>query len=209
MGRCGPPAAARMCWCGIPTASGASSSIRSARRTRGRRGSRSPRCAFLRGAPLKKWCLGIQRRWRGWPTSPASSCIPIRFARTISIILTSSGSISTRCRVLPGTRSSTWRASSVQRWKTSSSQAGRRPQDREGCTSTFGSNGAGPSTRCAGRRSLWRARSSGARPPLRRASGGRKSAMACSSTTTRTRRTAPSPPRTPSGRHLTRVCRRR
>ena len=47
--------------------------------------------------------------------------------------------------------------------------------------------------RCAARRWRSRARSSGARRRSRRASGGRKSATACSSTTTRTRRTARSP----------------
>ena len=68
---------------------------------------------------------------------------------------------------------------------------------------------SGTSSRCAARRSRWRARSSGARPTSRRASGGRRSATACSSTTTRTRATAPSPPATPSARRPTRACRAR
>ena len=51
----------------------------------------------------------------------------------------------------------------------------------------------GTSSRSAAPRSRSRARSSGARPSWRRASGGRRSATACSSTTTRTRATAPSP----------------
>ena len=55
------------------------------------------------------------------------------------------------------------------------------------------SSGAGTSTRCAARRWRSRARSSGARQRSRRANGGRRSATACSSTTTRTPRTAPSP----------------
>ena len=58
---------------------------------------------------------------------------------------------------------------------------------------------SGTSSRCAGRRSRWRARSSAARPTWPPPSGGRRSATACSSTTTRTRATAPSPPATPSG----------
>ena len=47
----------------------------------------------------------------------------------------------------------------------------------------------GPSTRCVVRRSLCRERSNGARPPWPLRNGGKKSATACSSTTTRTRRT--------------------
>ena len=54
-----------------------------------------------------------------------------------------------------------------------------------------------------------RAKSSGARRRSRRASGGRKSATACSSTTTRTRRTARLPARTRCGRRPTRACPRR
>ncbi len=68
---------------------------------------------------------------------------------------------------------------------------------------------AGPSTRCAARRSRSRARSSGARRSWRRASGGRRSATASSSTTTRTRRTARSPAPTRCGRRPTRASRRR
>ena len=61
-------------------------------------------------------------------------------------------------------------------------------------------------SRSAGPRSRSRARSSGARPTSPPASGGRRSATACSSTTTRTRATAPSPPATPSARPSTRAC---
>ena len=68
---------------------------------------------------------------------------------------------------------------------------------------------SGTSSRCAARRSRWRARSSAARPTWRRASGGRRSATACSSTTTRTRATAPSPPATRCARRRTRACRAR
>ena len=48
----------------------------------------------------------------------------------------------------------------------------------------------GRSRRCAARRSPWRARSSAGRPTWRHRSGGRRSATACSSTTTRTPATA-------------------
>ena len=50
---------------------------------------------------------------------------------------------------------------------------------------------SGRISRCAGPRWRSRARSSAARPTWRRASGGRRSATACSSTTTRTRAIAP------------------
>ena len=76
---------------------------------------------------------------------------------------------------------------------TSASSAGRRRPARAACTSTCASSRAGRSTRCAARRWRSRARSSGARRRSRRASGGRKNVTACSSTTTRTRRTARSP----------------
>ena len=64
-------------------------------------------------------------------------------------------------------------------------------------------------SRSAAPRSRSRARSSGARPTWRPASGGRRSATACSSTTTRTRATAPSPPATRSARPPTRASRAR
>ena len=85
------------------------------------------------------------------------------------------------------------RASSARRSTTSGWSAGRRRRARAACTSTCASSGAGRSTRCAAPRSRSRARSSGARRRWRPASGGRRSATACSSTTTRTRRTARSP----------------
>ena len=71
------------------------------------------------------------------------------------------------------------------------------------------SSRAGRSPRSAARRSRWRARSSGARPSSPRASGGRRNATACSSTTTRTPRTARRPRPTRSGRRPTRGCPRR
>ena len=70
-------------------------------------------------------------------------------------------------------------------------------------------NAAGLSTRFVVRPSRSRAKSNNAcriSPP---ASGGRKSATACSSTTTRTPRIAPWLPRTPCGRRPTRAFRRR
>ena len=97
----------------------------------------------------------------------------------------------------------------ARRSTTSGSSAGRRRRARAACTSTCASSGAGRSTRCAAPRWRWRARSSGARRRSPPASGGRKSATACSSTTTRTPRTARSPARTRCGRRRTRACRRR
>ena len=47
--RCAEPAAGRTCWSATPMASAASSSTRSARRHRGRTGSRSSRCSFPSG----------------------------------------------------------------------------------------------------------------------------------------------------------------
>ena len=96
-------------------------------------------------------------------------------------------------------------------------RAGRLRADRlaedlgvaRACTSTRGSSRAGRSPRCGGRRWRWRGRSSGGRRTWRPPSGGRRSGTACSSTTTRTPRTARSPRRTPSARSRTPGCRRR
>ena len=94
-----------------------------------------------------------------------------------------------------------WDACAGPRWScaTCSASTGcaatRRPPGPRASTSTCGSSRAGTSSRCAARRSRWPARSSAARPTWRRASGGRRSATACSSTTTRTPATAPSRPR--------------
>ena len=68
--------------------------------------------------------------------------------------------------------------------------ASRRRPARAASTSTCGSSRAGSSPRCAAPRWRWPARSSGACRSSRPASGGRRSATACSSTTTRTRATA-------------------
>ena len=61
------------------------------------------------------------------------------------------------------------------------------------------------SKKCAAPRSRWRARSSGGCPGAPRAAGGRRSARACSSTTTRTRATARSPRPTRCARCPTRA----
>ena len=53
----------------------------------------------------KKSCRATRPRSCGWPTSPASSCIRIRCAPTISIIPTSCASISIRCPASSGRRS--------------------------------------------------------------------------------------------------------
>ena len=86
-----------------------------------------------------------------------------------------------------------WPAWCTRRSKTSAWSAGRRRQDRAASTSTSALIGAGRSTRCAARRSPSPARWSGGRRRLPRANGGRRSGTACSSTTTRTRKTARSP----------------
>ena len=72
-----------------------------------------------------------------------------------------------------------------------------------------GSRPTGSSWRCGARPWRWRARSPGARPSWRPPSGGRRSATACSWTTTRTRATAPSRPGTACARRRTRACRAR
>ena len=87
--------------------------------------------------------------------------------------------------------------------------ATRRRRARRASTSTSGSCPSGTRSASAAPRWRSRARSSGARPTWRRASGGRRSATACSSTTTRTRATAPSPPATRCARRRTRACRAR
>ena len=100
-------------------------------------------------------------------------------------------------------------ASCMRRWRTSAWSAGPRRRARAACTSTFASSPAGRSPRCVVRRWRSRARSNGARRRWPRASGGRKSGTACSSITTRTRRTARSPAAYSVRPGLTRACRRR
>ena len=72
-----------------------------------------------------------------------------------------------------------------------------------------GSIRAGPSAKCAARRSRCRVRSSGACPPWPVRNGGKRSATACSSTTTRTRRTARRARHIRCARSPTRACPRR
>ena len=186
-----------------------SSSSRSARRSRGRTGSRWSRSRSHPAARPKRSCRASRRRWRGWPISPASSSTRTRCAPRISIIPTSCASTSIPCRA------STWpqirdvAASCARRSTISAWSGGRRRRARAACTSTCGSSAAGRSTRCAAPRWRWRARSSAARRRSRRASGGRKSGTACSSTTTRTPRTAPWPRAYSVRPTPTRACRRR
>ena len=112
-----------------------------------------------------------------------------------------------RCRVAAGARGRGGRARyarrSVARRLAEDVRLARHSRD------TCGSNSAGRSRRSGGRRSPSRARSSAAPLAWRRANGGRRSATACSSTTTRTRRTAPSPQRIRCGRSRTHACRHR
>ena len=94
-------------------------------------------------------------------------------------------------------------------WRSTACAATRRRRARRASTSTCASSRCGRASRSAAPRSRWPARWSAARPTSRRASGGRRSATACSSTTTRTRATAPSPPATRSARPPTRGSRAR
>ena len=80
-------------------------------------------------------------------------------------------------------------------WRTMACAAGPKPVGREACMSMCGSSRAGVSMRYAAPRWLSRAPSRGACRRLRPRNGGRKSATAFSSTTTRTPRTAPRAPR--------------
>ena len=93
------------------TASAASSSTRSARPASRPALDRRRRAAV----PVRPQRRGSRaarspRRSRGWPTSPASSCIRTRCAPTISIIPTSCASISIRCPASSGRSFVTWRA---------------------------------------------------------------------------------------------------
>ena len=65
---------------------------------------RRRRCGFRPAAARRKSCRATPRRWPGWPTSPASSCIRIRCAPTTSTIPTSCASISIRCPASPWTQ---------------------------------------------------------------------------------------------------------
>ena len=88
----------------------------------------------------------------------------------------------------------------------SGSPVGPRRQGRAASTSIAGSSHAGPFPRSVGRRWRWRARSSAAPPRSPPAAGGRKNGTACSSITTRTPRTGPSPPPTRSAPRPTPAC---
>ena len=91
---------------------------------------------------------------------------------------------------------------------TSAWSAGRRRRGRAASTSTSASSVAGRTPRSAGPPSPSRATSSDACRTPRHRNGGRRSATACSSTTTRTPRTGPSRPRIPCGRCPMRASRR-
>ena len=90
-----------------------------------------------------------------------------------------------------GRRSARSRSARASRSRRSGWSAGPRPPARAASTSTSGSSRAGRSRRSAARRSPWPATSSGGRPSSRPRNGGRRSATASSSTTTRTPRTGP------------------
>ena len=81
----------------------------------------------VRAEAPRKSCRATRRRWPGWPTSPASSCIRTPCAPTTWIIPTSCGSISIRCRASSGSRSARSRGSSRAALRTS--RAHRLAQD--------------------------------------------------------------------------------
>ncbi len=207
--RCAAPAAGPTCSCAIPTASAASSSTRSARRCRARRGSRSWRCAFRRAAAPRRSCRATPRRCvDGQPGLPRAA--PASGARRRS---RSPRRAARRSRpgagrgVGPAARGRAGRARDARRLRA------RRLAEDVGLArhARLRAHRAAldVSRRCAAPRWRWRARSSGARRRWRRASGGRKSGTASSSTTTRTPRTARSPAPTRCGPRPTRACRRR
>ena len=134
--------------------------------------------------------------WNPWPVA----------SRT-STTLTSCASISIRRLRRAGTTFARRRSSSRTSSPTTASRAFRRPAARAGSTSTSASTRGGTSSRCAARPSRSPARWNGAPRRSPRASGGRRSGAACSSTTTRTRATAPSRRPTASGRPRTPGCR--
>ena len=202
-------AGGRTCWCAIPTASKASTSIRSARRLAppwievvalrfpSGRGAEE---VVPRDAAALAWLANL-------------ACLELHPHPVRAEDLDHPDELRVDLDPVPGV---TWTAGPGSRGggrapcsMTSSSSAGRRRPARAACTSTCVSNGAGTSTKCAAPRSRSRVKSSGARRRSPPASGGRRSGTACSSTTTRTPRTAPSPPRTRCGRRPTRASRRR
>ena len=103
--RCAAPAAVRTCSCAIPTASKASTSIRSARPKAGPPGSRWSSCASRRAASRRRSCRATRRRSPGSRTSLASSCTRTRCAPKTSSIPTSCASTSTPCLESRGSRS--------------------------------------------------------------------------------------------------------
>ena len=147
----------------------------------------------------RKWCRARPPRWPGWPTLGASSCtLPCACGRPGP-----SGRTAGDLDPVPGVD---WKqireVAAVARSVLDDTLwwAGPRRPARAASMSSCGWNIAGASIRCAGPPWRWPAKSSGARPRWRRASGGRKSATGCLSTTTRTPRTGPSRPPTRCGR---------
>ena len=176
---------------------GASRSTRSARRRSGRRGSTSRRSRFRRGARRRDRRQQRARSSSTSSTSAASISTRTRCAARTWIGPTSCASISIRCRASP--------------WPqiVEVARVAREVLDEVGLVGwpkTSGSRGAHvwvrieprwPFSDGAPRRARVRAR--GRAPRARRSrprSGGRRSATACSSTTTRTRAIARPPART-------------
>ena len=161
-----------------------------------------------RAGPPTRSSSTTRRDWRGSPTSAASTSIRTPSGPRTSSIPTSCGSTSIRFPASSGRRSGSSHSRRATPWPMSAWSGGRRPPVRAGSTSTSGSSRAGRSPRCDARRWPWPATWSAAFPISPRRSGGRRSATASSSTTTRTPRTGRWHRPTRSGRWRTRACRR-
>ena len=147
--------------------------------------------------------------WRGRSTWAASTSTRTRCSPATSTTPTNCGSTWTRCPGSRGGGSSTSRWWPARCWRTTDSSRGRRRPAPGAFTSMPGSPRAGRSARCGWPPRPLPARSSGGCPTRQPAAGGRKSAKGCSSTSTRTPRTAPSRRPIPCGPLPTPGCRRR
>ena len=203
MARCARPAAGPTSWSAIRTASAASSSTRSARNP-GPSGSRWCRCISRPAAPPWKSSRATPPRSSGWPTSRASSCTSPGAGRRSR----SPGRAARRPRSRARRRVAADPAGRARRAR----RARRSRPDR--LAEDVGLARIHVSIRIARRwtfdqvrrAALALARDVERRAPgWRRASGGRRSGRASSSTTTRTPRIAPSRAPTRCGRSPARV----
>ena len=164
----------------------------------------------LRAAPRTRWSSTRRRASPGSPTSAAWTSTRTPSAPRTWTTPTSCAWTSTRCPACPGRRSARSRSSAARRWRRWASSAGRRRRARAGIhiNVRIEPRWTYPQVR---RAALALARDVERRAPGDRhlASGGRRSATASSSTTTRTRRTGPWRPPTPCGPRRTRGSRSR